>query len=245
MKGRNRPRRRRAARMTGYNKRHWILATGLAALAGYVDAIGFLQLGGLFVSFMTGNTTRLAVGLVARSEVSLLAGGLILAFLGGVVSGALIAAIAASRRKPLVLAFVSSLLTLSALLGQADAGHLPSFIMAAAMGAANCVFLRNGEVSIGVTYMTGTLVKLGQRIAAAILGGDRFGWVPYLLLWCGLLAGAFTGASLFSLAGPASLWGGAGAAALAAVVAFSFGPAAPVPAPRGKRDGIGASKLKQ
>ena len=36
------------------------MAVLLAALAGYVDSIGFLQLGGLFVSFMSGNTTRMA-----------------------------------------------------------------------------------------------------------------------------------------------------------------------------------------
>ena len=38
------------------------MAVLLAALAGYVDSLGFLQLGGLFVSFMSGNSTRMAVG---------------------------------------------------------------------------------------------------------------------------------------------------------------------------------------
>ncbi len=55
--------------------------------------------------------------------------------------------------------------------------------MAMAMGAENIVFERNGEVSIGVTYMTGSLVKLGQRMVVALLGTDRLGWVPYLYLW--------------------------------------------------------------
>ncbi|HBV13129.1 MAG TPA: DUF1275 domain-containing protein, partial [Brevundimonas sp.] len=39
------------------------LALLLAALAGYVDSLGFLHLGGVFVSFMSGNSTRLAVSL--------------------------------------------------------------------------------------------------------------------------------------------------------------------------------------
>ena len=41
--------------MTNYDARFWILAAGLSGMAGYVDAIGFLKLGGLFVSFMSGN----------------------------------------------------------------------------------------------------------------------------------------------------------------------------------------------
>ena len=52
--------------MTRYDSRRWFLAACLAALAGYVDAIGFLKLGGLFVSFMSGNSTRLAVGLAVE-----------------------------------------------------------------------------------------------------------------------------------------------------------------------------------
>lgn len=37
------------------------LACALSGLAGYVDGIGFIHLGGLFVSFMSGNSTRLGV----------------------------------------------------------------------------------------------------------------------------------------------------------------------------------------
>ena len=87
-------------------------------------------------------------------------------------------------------------------------------LLAAAMGAENTVFERRGEVAIGVTYMTGTLVKLGQHIAAALTGGARFGWVRYLGLWLGLVAGATAGAFCFAALGRSAIWIAAGAALL-------------------------------
>ena len=42
-------------------RRGLLLAVLLAALAGIVDAIGFIRLGHLFVSFMSGNSTQFAV----------------------------------------------------------------------------------------------------------------------------------------------------------------------------------------
>ena len=37
------------------------------------------------------------------------------------------------------------------------------------MGAVNVSYTRSGEVSLGLTYMTGTLVKLGQHLGGAIM----------------------------------------------------------------------------
>lgn len=48
--------------MTTHDLRTQALAAALAALAGYVDASGFLSTGGYFVSFMSGNSTRLGIG---------------------------------------------------------------------------------------------------------------------------------------------------------------------------------------
>ena len=49
------------------SRRNLALACALSAMAGYVDGIGFLHLGGLFVSFMSGNSTRMGVEL-AKGE---------------------------------------------------------------------------------------------------------------------------------------------------------------------------------
>ncbi|PTS76325.1 hypothetical protein DBR17_14815, partial [Sphingomonas sp. HMWF008] len=37
-------------------------------------------------------------------------------------------------------------------------------------------------------------------------GGDRWGWVPHLVLWSGLIVGGAAGAVAFLAMGGASLW---------------------------------------
>ena len=211
--------------MRRYEKRHRLLAFGLAALAGFVDALGFLKLGGLFVSFMSGNSTRMAVGVTADVPGSLFAAALIAGFVGGVMTGATVGRRVGRWRKQAVLGLVLLELTLAAGTASLAEGMIfaPLF-MASAMGAANTVFQRDGEVSVGVTYMTGTLVKFGQHLASALAGGPRFAWAPYLLLWLALVAGAIAGAAVFPLLDLEALWIAAVAAALLLVAATALGP---------------------
>ena len=87
-------------------------------------------------------------------------------------------------------------------------------LLAAAMGTENGVFQRDGEVTIGVTYLTGSLVKLGQKLAGALMGdADRWAWLPYLLLWLGFVAGVILGAGAHAAWGWRALWFAAAASA--------------------------------
>ncbi len=72
-------------RMSRAEKEAIILAMSLAFLSGLVDAMGYMQLGGFFVSFMTGNSTR--PGSISRGagERVALAAVLIVLFVTGVV----------------------------------------------------------------------------------------------------------------------------------------------------------------
>lgn len=203
--------------MIRYRRRFWVLAAALAALAGYIDAIAFLHLGGFFVSFMSGNSTRLGVGLSSAPEAAALALFLIGAFVIGVVAGALVNRSGDRTGGAWVLALVTALLSGAALTGQTGSPLWAMGLLAVAMGAENAVFLRDGEVSIGVTYMTGALVRMGHRLAAALRGGPRFAWAPFLLLWLGLVSGAALGALAFTHFSFACLWFGAGAAATLAL----------------------------
>lgn len=200
--------------MIRYNRDARALAVCLAGLAGFVDAVGFLQTGGLFVSFMSGNSTRFAVGLAEAMPVAGLAAQLIVSFVAGVVLGGLLAGRWPDRRKALVLAIVALLLAMAAAMGGLGFARLMLVPLAMAMGCINNVFQRDGDVTIGVTYMTGALVRVGQRIADALRGGPRWDWLPFLLLWAGLVGGAVVGALLFDRFGVSCLWISATAAAL-------------------------------
>jgi uncharacterized membrane protein YoaK (UPF0700 family) len=205
-----------------YSKRSLALAAVLAALAGYVDALGFLQLGGFFVSFMSGNSTRLGVGAaVGNFEAVGIAGGLVAVFVTGVVVGVLVGHEDWRWRRPAILSLVFFSLLVSAI---AHGGE-PRWAMVAsafAMGALNALFQREGDVAIGVTYMTGALVRMGHRIAMALRGGPAWDFLPFLMLWVSLTTGAVLGALTFNHFGEVGLWVAAGVAlTLTAVVAIS------------------------
>jgi len=171
------------------------LAIGISALAGFVDALGFVESSGFFVSFMTGNSTRLAVGVAEGTRAGLVAGAIILLFVGGVVTGALVGARFAAHRARAVLALVTALLAAATALRFAALPTPAIACLAVAMGAVNAALQgRDGSV-VGVTYMTGTLVQMGQKMANRLRGSGDGRWMPHLLLWAGLVLGAVAGAS--------------------------------------------------
>ena len=154
------------------SRRNILLACALSALAGYVDGIGFLHLGGLFVSFMSGNSTRMGVSLAeGRGHEAMSALVLIGLFVLGAAGGSLIM----QRRSP----YVQSLLLMAegALLVAATLCHLMQMPFGAvagivlAMGMENAAFQIKGSGGLGLTYVTGALVKVGQGLAVALTGG--------------------------------------------------------------------------
>jgi uncharacterized membrane protein YoaK (UPF0700 family) len=202
------------------------LAVFLIALAGFVDAVGFLMLGNLFVSFMSGNSTQFAIwseqGTWRLAAPAALIVGL---FVVGVMLGRGIATRAGRGRRPAIL------IVEAGLLGLAAWAPLPALAagasMTVAMGAQNGVLHAAGRTRTPLTYITGSLVNFGETLADTLFGAERASapW-PYLALWLGMVFGGAAGAVAFATLGVRALTLPALAAALLAAVMAVLGWAA-------------------
>ena len=199
------------------SRRNVALASALSALAGYVDGIGFLHLGGLFVSFMSGNSTRMAVNL-ANGHWHDAAGafGLIALFVAGAAAGSLIVLGRGGHCQVWVLLAEALLLGVGAACYGVGWSNAAIAAIVLAMGLENAVFQIDGGAGLGLTYITGALVKVGQDIAVTLPGGARWGWAPSLLLWAALVAGSVCGALAYQWINLAAVW-------FAAVAALALG----------------------
>ncbi|MDU0346262.1 YoaK family protein [Microbacterium sp. KSW2-29] len=194
------------------------LSAGLAAVAGFVDAVGYLDTGGLFVSFMSGNSTQGAVDVPTSLALAAVPLGLIAAFVSGVVVGGVVRP-RSRRAQAGVIAGSALAVGLVALLATAGPSTLwRAGLLAAAMGALNTLFLAEDRARVAITYSTGTLVSLGLGLAALLTGRSRTAWRRPLLLWAALVAGAVLGAFAHRLGSPAALVAAAAAMLVAAVV---------------------------
>jgi uncharacterized membrane protein YoaK (UPF0700 family) len=175
----------------------WILA----GLAGLLGAVAFTHSAGYFVTFMTGNTERVFLGLFQdETWLAIGAAWLLAAFVGGVVIASLF------RRRiwvnhphgatvltTVVLAVSTVVDTVMRGWTAHDVPFVPILFVAFGVGALNTSFVKDGEVSIPLSYVTGTLVKMGQGIERHLSGGHASDWLGYFLLWAGFACGAIVG----------------------------------------------------
>ncbi|MDH0288643.1 YoaK family protein [Pseudomonas sp. GD04087] len=194
------------------------LVACLSVLAGMTDAIGFLATGD-FVSFMSGNTTRLAVAVSEHDPTTV--GRLSLAvvcFVAGNALGIVLARGFKRRAAPL-------LIVVAALLGFAALWpvdwNLPAFIAAiVSMGMLNAVVEQVNGLPIGLTYVTGALSRFGRGLGRWLLGERYNGWRVQLVPWSGMLLGAAVGAFLEHHLGLAAMAVSAALASMLAAVVF-------------------------
>jgi uncharacterized membrane protein YoaK (UPF0700 family) len=181
----------------GYDHR---IATGylLTAIAGWVDAQGFLALQGVFVSFMTGNTTLLGLALAPGhwgqvGPIALVIG----LFLAGGISGGYLQGAAGRWAMPAIFGCVAAVLAVAIALGAGAGLTSPAAMsLAFAMGVQNAASGAVGPVRTGVTYVTGTLVSAGQEIGKWVNGKGSLAVVgEHMSSWLALLVGVMAGAA--------------------------------------------------
>lgn len=181
-----------------------ILAAALSALAGYVDAVGYLSADRYFVSFMSGNTTRLATDLVTSGARAAIPALLIAGFVLGVAAGNVTAHLSGRWRKPAVLTMVTLLLAAGAICAVGGWREVMMACLVLAMGAINNTLQRD-ETPVALTYLTGALVRIGQALGALVTRRRQEPAWPFVAMWLALACGAATGATAFLSLGPVSL----------------------------------------
>ena len=173
------------------------LAFPLIALAGWVDALGVVQWHGLYVSFMSGNTTALGASpAIGDWRAAGEAGCAVLAFVAGAVLGELIGPAARDWRAPAVVGTTAAALWAGLAAEMLPASHAGLATIAAgiAMGVQTAAIHKVDGTAIAITYVTGTLVSLARGIAGALRGTAP--WrrtLPFLGCWLSLVGGAAAG----------------------------------------------------
>ncbi|WP_156687661.1 YoaK family protein [Mycobacterium sp. Marseille-P9652] len=174
----------------------------LAVVAGVLGAISFTHSQGYFVVFMTGNAQRAVLSYFTHQPwLAASAALLMVSFVTGVVVASV------CRRHfwvnhphgPTVLTTISLLIATG--LDVIDEGweenfldFAPILVLAFANGALNTSFVKNGEVSVPLSYVTGTIVKMGQGIERHIAGAGKVDdWLGYFLLLASFMLGAAVG----------------------------------------------------
>ena len=204
-----------------------VLTCSLSSIAGMADAVGFSQ-AGEFVSFMSGNTTRMGIALsngdFGRAQRLLM---VIVLFVIGNALGAIVARLGGRRHGTMLLLYVGILLALSAglpaipglrdslglenlpgaqHLAVEDMTLLSLVLMILAMGALNSAVEVVEGVGLGLTYVTGALSKFGRGLGKFIMGDRRLEFCFQLVPWTGIFIGAVIGNILDGHFGRHALW---------------------------------------
>jgi len=180
------------------------LAAALAMIAGFLDAYGMITYR-TYLSFMSGNTTQAGYEIGQARFGPALSSVLLAILLFGVGSfaGALLEGSAVRRIRRLVFGVIATSLAL--IVGFAQVGFSSNWVSIAmisfAMGAMNTALSGAGNKSVSLTFVTGTLSRIGIQLALAVrrapLTDSQGAWdtharraLQLAAIWAGFLSGA-------------------------------------------------------
>ena len=147
----------------------WALAILLALIAGYLDGYG-LHFLGVYVSFMSGNTTFAGLKSGQGNLLAALPSAIaVLSFVTGSFLGNLFSQSRLRYSHRLIFGVIAGVLATVAGLERHGLWNAPAEIalLSLAMGMMNPALAKVGAESVSLTFVTGTLNRIGGNLAAA------------------------------------------------------------------------------
>ena len=147
----------------------WALAIFLALIAGYLDGYGLLVLG-TYVSFMSGNTTFTGLKSGQHNfQAALPSGVAVLSFVTGSFLGNLFTQSRLRHSHRLIFGVIAVLLATFAGLERHGLLNAPAEValLSLGMGMMNPALSKVGAEAVSLTFVTGTLNRIGGHLAAA------------------------------------------------------------------------------
>ncbi|MGO1948179.1 MAG: YoaK family protein [Mycobacteriaceae bacterium] len=191
-----------------HDRREMLLGILLAALAGAVGAAAWSHSSGWYVTFMTGNTELMVLEhyqgehILAFSALATIA-----AFILGVMAGtfARLRLWSKSRHGATLVTvgatYVAFIIDLIANRSNESLGVIPILSLAFGLGALNTAVSHRNQVQMPLSYVTGTLVKMGQGFALHLFGDRKWVWVSQFVTYAGFLGGIISGGAVFHTIG--------------------------------------------
>jgi uncharacterized membrane protein YoaK (UPF0700 family) len=144
----------------------------LAGVAGYVEVIGFSDVGGIYPAIMTGNTVQLGLTVVRAqwARCGLLAFAVGLFFLGGIISSLIRRRL---RRPPVELLLMAAVLVVAGIIRLHAPWRIPVELplLALALAMQGETIARFGGVSLQTIVVTNNMVKFSDALVGRYLPG--------------------------------------------------------------------------
>ena len=138
----------------------------LCLVAGYVDAIGYTELGGVFAANMTGNSVLLAIAAARGEGARVMAYGFTLAaFLAGAMAASALRR--GTGRPTVALLAAVALLLVGAVAAMGSNARLA--LLAATMGLQGSAIARFGPTPLQTVVVTGTMVRFADHLVEHLL----------------------------------------------------------------------------
>jgi len=183
-----------------------VQATALCLVAGYVDALGYIEYGNVFAANMTGNTVLLAIsaakGDLQKSTTYILT-------LSAFVAGALIAETLTRWLRRGSVAILLSALPLIVIYLFAAEGREALALLAFGMGLQGAAMMRFDGAALQTVVITGTMLKLTEALVNRFMPPET-GATPgilslFWLAWIAYGIGALLSYGAMTLADPATI----------------------------------------